>query len=180
MTVFGPVSSIFDFLTFWVMLSVLHAGHVEFRTGWFVESIATQTLVVYVIRTRRVPFFKSRPSLPMLLVPTGAAVVGALLPYTALPTADLGFVSSSNQIGVSKMPSRSSQCKTSTAAPLTAARSPAISVTLLDVPISTASNKFLIIGNLLRLAQRLGYWQLLSSWALYPLQPITTQAISHQ
>ena len=84
MSVFGPVSSIFDFLTFWVMLSVLHAGHVEFRTGWFVESIATQTLVIYVIRTRRVPFFKSRPSWPMLVVPTGAALVGAALPYTGL------------------------------------------------------------------------------------------------
>ena len=84
MSVFGPVSSIFDFLTFWVMLSVLHAGHVEFRTGWFVESIATQTLVIYVIRTRRVPFFKSRPSWPMLVVPTGAALVGATLPYTGL------------------------------------------------------------------------------------------------
>ena len=84
MSVFGPVSSIFDFLTFWVMLSLLHAGHTEFRTGWFVESIATQTLVVYVIRTRRIPFFKSRPSLPMLLVPTGAALVGAILPYTGL------------------------------------------------------------------------------------------------
>ena len=84
MSVFGPVSSIFDFLTFWVMLAVLHAGHVEFRTGWFVESIATQTLVIYVIRTRRVPFFKSRPSWPMLLVPTGAALVGAVLPYTGL------------------------------------------------------------------------------------------------
>src|ERR1039458_5255743 len=74
MSVFGPVSSIFDFLTFWVMLSLLHAGHTEFRTGWFVESIATQTLVLYVIRT----------SLPMLLVPTGAALVGAILPYTGL------------------------------------------------------------------------------------------------
>jgi len=84
MSIFGPVSSIFDFLTFWVMLAVLHAGHVEFRTGWFVESIATQTLVIYVIRTRRVPFFKSRPSLPMLLVPTGAALVGAILPWTGL------------------------------------------------------------------------------------------------
>ena len=90
MSVFGPVSSIFDFLTFWVMLSVLHAGHMEFRTGWFVESIATQTLVVYVIRTRRVPFFRSRPSLPMLLVPTGAALVGAVLPYTGLASL-LGF-----------------------------------------------------------------------------------------
>ncbi len=66
------------------MLSLLHAGHTEFRTGWFVESIATQTLVVYVIRTRRVPFFKSRPSRPMLVVPTGAALVGAVLPYTGL------------------------------------------------------------------------------------------------
>jgi Mg2+-importing ATPase len=84
MSVFGPVSSIFDFVTFWVMLSLLHAGHTEFRTGWFVESIATQTLVIYVIRTRRIPFFKSRPSVPMLLVPTGAAVVGAILPYTGV------------------------------------------------------------------------------------------------
>jgi Mg2+-importing ATPase len=90
MSVFGPVSSIFDFLTFWVMLSFLHAGHIEFRTGWFVESIATQTLVIYVIRTRRVPFFKSRPSLSMLLVPTGAALVGAVLPYTGLANL-LGF-----------------------------------------------------------------------------------------
>jgi Mg2+-importing ATPase len=63
---------------------VLHAGHVEVRTGWFVESIATQTLVIYVIRTRRIPFFRSRPSLPMLTVPTGAALIGAILPYTGL------------------------------------------------------------------------------------------------
>ncbi len=90
MSVFGPVSSIFDFLTFWIMLALLHAGHTEFRTGWFVESIATQTLVVYVIRTRRIPFFKSRPSLPMLLVPTGAALAGAILPYTGLANL-LGF-----------------------------------------------------------------------------------------
>ena len=90
MSVFGPVSSIFDFLTFWVMLALLHAGHNEFRTGWFVESIATQTLVVYVIRTRRVPFFRSRPSMAMFLVPTGAALVGAILPYTGLAKL-LGF-----------------------------------------------------------------------------------------
>jgi Mg2+-importing ATPase len=84
MSVFGPVSSIFDFLTFWVMLSLLHASDVEFRSGWFVESIATQTLVIYVIRTRRIPFFKSKPSTLMLIVPTGAALVGAVLPYTGL------------------------------------------------------------------------------------------------
>jgi Mg2+-importing ATPase len=90
MAVFGPVSSIFDFLTFWIMLAVLHAGHSEFRTGWFVESIATQTLVIYVIRTRRIPFLRSRPSLPMLLVPTAAALIGAVLPYTGLARL-LGF-----------------------------------------------------------------------------------------
>ena len=90
MSVFGPVSSIFDFLTFGVMLWVIHAGRTGFRTGWFIESIATQTLVIYVIRTRRVPFFKSRPSLAMLAVPTGAALVGAVLPYTGLAHV-LGF-----------------------------------------------------------------------------------------
>jgi Mg2+-importing ATPase len=84
MSIFGPISSIFDFVTFWVMLSVLHAHHVEFRTGWFVESIATQTLIVYIIRTRRVPFFKSRPSRAMMTVPVCAALVGAVLPFTAL------------------------------------------------------------------------------------------------
>jgi P-type Mg2+ transporter len=84
MAVFGPISSIFDFATFWIMLRVLHAGPVEFRSGWFVESIATQTLVIYVIRTRRVPFLKSRPSTPMMIVPTGAALVGAIVPYTGL------------------------------------------------------------------------------------------------
>jgi Mg2+-importing ATPase len=90
MYVFGPLSSIFDFLTFWVMLGLLHAGHAEFRTGWFVESICTQTLIVYVIRTRRVPFWRSRPSLPMALVPTTTALVGVLLTFSSLRHA-LGF-----------------------------------------------------------------------------------------
>jgi Mg2+-importing ATPase len=92
MSVFGPVSSIFDFLTFWVMLSLLHAGAAKFRSAWFVESIATQTLVIYVIRTRRVPFFRSRPSLPLLVVPTAAALIGAILPFTPLARL-LGFTS---------------------------------------------------------------------------------------
>jgi Mg2+-importing ATPase len=90
MRVFGTVSSIFDFLTFFVMLQILHASHEEFRTGWFVESLATQTLVVFLIRTRRVPFIRSRPSLPMIVTPIICATVGALLPFT--PLADLlGF-----------------------------------------------------------------------------------------
>lgn len=90
MSIFGPISSLFDFLTFWVLLEVLHAKHVEFRTGWFVESIATQTLIVFIIRTRRVPFFRSRPSIPMAIVPACAALVGAVLPYTGLANV-LGF-----------------------------------------------------------------------------------------
>lgn len=90
MTIFGPISSLFDFATFAVMLWVLHAGHVGFRTGWFVESIATQTLVVFVIRTRRVPFFTSRPSTAMAVVPVVTAAVGAVLPFTSLAHV-LGF-----------------------------------------------------------------------------------------
>jgi Mg2+-importing ATPase len=90
MYIFGPLSSIFDFITFGVLLWLLHAGPSEFRTGWFVESIATQTLIIYVIRTRRIPFFRSRPSLPMMLVPTAAAAVGIVLPFTGLSHV-LGF-----------------------------------------------------------------------------------------
>jgi P-type Mg2+ transporter len=90
MGVFGPVSSIFDFMTFFVMLVVLNAGHAEFRTGWFVESLATQTLVVFVIRTRRVPFFASRPSRTMIALPIACAAVGAILPFTPLAPR-LGF-----------------------------------------------------------------------------------------
>jgi Mg2+-importing ATPase len=90
MATFGPVSSIFDFLTFFVMLVILDAGHTEFRTGWFVESLATQTLVVFVIRTRRVPFFTSRPSRAMIVLPITCAAIGALLPVTPLASA-LGF-----------------------------------------------------------------------------------------
>lgn len=90
MAVFGPISSIFDFLTFFVMLVVLNASHAEFRTGWFVESLATQTLIVFVIRTRRVPSFRSRPSRAMVVLPIGCATIGAVLPFTPLASL-LGF-----------------------------------------------------------------------------------------
>jgi len=90
MSVFGPISSIFDFMTFFVMLVILNASHAEFRSGWFVESLATQTLVVFVIRTRRTPFFHSRPSRAMIITPITCAVIGAVLPFS--PLADtLGF-----------------------------------------------------------------------------------------
>jgi P-type Mg2+ transporter len=84
MMVFGPVSSLFDFATFFVMLKILDASQSEFRTGWFVESLATQTLVVFLIRTRRIPFFRSRPSVPMLVTPVASALVGAALPFSPL------------------------------------------------------------------------------------------------
>jgi Mg2+-importing ATPase len=90
MAVFGPVSSVFDFLTFFVMIAILNAGHKEFRTGWFVESLATQTLVIFIIRTRRVPFLHSRPSPAMIALPITCAAIGAILPFT--PIAEiLGF-----------------------------------------------------------------------------------------
>jgi Mg2+-importing ATPase len=90
MLVFGPISSAFDFATFAVMLWVFDSGPEQFRTGWFVESLATQTLIIFAIRTRRVPFVRSRPSVPLTLAALSAVSVAALLPIT--PFADaLGF-----------------------------------------------------------------------------------------
>jgi P-type Mg2+ transporter len=90
MVFFGPLSSVFDFGTFAVMLWVFHSGPEQFRSGWFVESLATQSLVIFAIRTRRVPFFRSHPSLPLTLAALGVVLVGAVLPATPLATA-LGF-----------------------------------------------------------------------------------------
>ncbi len=90
MLTFGPISSFFDFLTFGLMLGVLHAGAVQFRTGWFVESLATQTLIIFAIRTRRVPFFRSRPG--GLLTMTSLIVVVVAVVLTISPLAHpLGF-----------------------------------------------------------------------------------------
>jgi Mg2+-importing ATPase len=90
MLFFGPVSSLFDFLTFWVMLHLFHAGPDLFRTGWFVESLATQTLVIFAIRTRRIPFLRSRPSRPLVLAAFAAVIAGVVLPFSPLSTL-LGF-----------------------------------------------------------------------------------------
>jgi Mg2+-importing ATPase len=92
MLTFGPISSLFDFLTFGLMLGVLHAGPVEFRTGWFVESLATQTLIVFAIRTRRIPFYRSRPG--VVLTVSTFAVIGTGVGLTLSPLAPvLGFAS---------------------------------------------------------------------------------------
>jgi len=90
MLTFGPISSLFDFLTFGVMLGPLHAGAELFRSGWFVESLATQTLIVFAIRTRRVPFLRSQPSRPLTLAALAVVAVGVLLPVTGL-AGPLGF-----------------------------------------------------------------------------------------
>ncbi len=90
MIYFGPLSSVFDFVTFGVMLWVFHSGPAQFRTGWFVESLATQTLVIFAIRTRRIPFFRSHPSLLLTLAALGIVAVGTLLPATPLAHS-LGF-----------------------------------------------------------------------------------------
>lgn len=86
----GPLSSLYDFLTFGVLLGLFRASEAAFHTGWFMESLATQTLVLFVIRTMGNPF-RSRPSL-LLALTTGLIVgVGLVLPYTPLAPV-LGFV----------------------------------------------------------------------------------------
>jgi Mg2+-importing ATPase len=82
MLFFGPLSSVFDLLTFAILLGPLGAGPREFRTGWFVESLATQSLVIFAIRTRRVPFLRSRPSVPLAVAAVVTVAIGALLPFS--------------------------------------------------------------------------------------------------
>ncbi len=86
----GPVSSVFDFLTFYIMLHLFHAGEELFHTGWFVESMATQVLVIFIIRTRRNPF-KSRPDIWLTLCSLLVVFLAVGLPFTSLGTY-LGFV----------------------------------------------------------------------------------------
>jgi len=90
MTVIGPVSSVFDALTFFVLYAVLRAGEALFHTGWFIESLATQVLVIFVIRTRGNPL-DSRPSRALAVTSLLVVAVGISLPFTPLGRA-LGFV----------------------------------------------------------------------------------------
>lgn len=83
MLVFGPLSSIFDLLTFGVLLWIMHADQALFHTGWFIESVLSAGLVVFAIRTR-IPFIKSHPSWTMLLVTLVVGVIALLLPYSPL------------------------------------------------------------------------------------------------
>jgi len=90
MVMIGPISSIYDFLTFGALLWVFHASEALFQTGWFVESLATQTLVLFVIRTVGNPF-RSRPSLPLTVTTLVVVLIGVILPFTPLAPA-LGLV----------------------------------------------------------------------------------------
>jgi Mg2+-importing ATPase len=83
MITFGVLSSVFDYLTFAVLLLVLKAGPDEFRTGWFVESVVSACLVVLVVRTRR-PFYRTMPGQPLLFTTHAVAVIAIILPFTPL------------------------------------------------------------------------------------------------
>ncbi|OYQ36715.1 magnesium-translocating P-type ATPase [Niveispirillum lacus] len=83
MLVMGPVSSAFDFLTFYVLLHVFNAGEALFQTGWFVESLATQVLVIFIIRSRHLSW-RSRPNPILAAMAAGIAIFGALLPLSPI------------------------------------------------------------------------------------------------
>jgi Mg2+-importing ATPase len=89
MLIFGPLSSVFDFLTFGVLLLYFNSGQSLFQSGWFVESIISASFVVFAIRTR-LPFWKSKPSRAMLLVTGIVALITLYLPYSPLAK-PLGF-----------------------------------------------------------------------------------------
>jgi Mg2+-importing ATPase len=87
----GPISSIFDYSTFFVMLWVFKCWDPSrasvFQTGWFVESLMTQTLVIHIIRTNKIPFFQSRASWTLTVTTLSIMVFGAWLPYSPLASA---------------------------------------------------------------------------------------------
>ena len=91
----GPISSIFDYTTFFVMLYVFKCWNPSraslFQTGWFVESIMTQTLIIHIIRTNKIPFLQSRASWPLIATTLAIIGIGAWLPYSPLASS-LGLV----------------------------------------------------------------------------------------
>lgn len=92
MVFIGPMSSIFDYATYCVMLYVFHAWNnaALFQTGWFVESILTQTLIIHIIRTAKIPFIQSRASTPLILSTLLICAIAVALPFSPLASA-LGF-----------------------------------------------------------------------------------------
>lgn len=92
MLFFGPISSVFDFLTFFTMLYFFRASEPLFRTAWFMESLTSQTLVVFAIRTRKVPFWRSRPSRPLLVSSMTVTTLALTFPHLPLLGAIFEFV----------------------------------------------------------------------------------------
>ena len=98
----GPCSSIFDYTTYLMMLYVFNCWNVStpeaaarsaslFQTGWFVESLLTQTLIIHIIRTNKIPFLQSRASLPMMVMSVVIMMTGIAIPFTSLGRS-LGFM----------------------------------------------------------------------------------------
>jgi Mg2+-importing ATPase len=85
MVVFGLLSSLFDYLTFGLLLLVLHFNEVQFRTGWFIESVISASVIVLVIRTRH-PFFRSKPGKYLLIATLSIVIITLILPFTPLGT----------------------------------------------------------------------------------------------
>jgi len=84
MIFFGPISSIFDFVTFGVLLFIFHASRPLFNTGWFLESLCTQTLVIHIIRTDKIPFIESKPSQFLIFTSIYIVTIGLIIPFTPL------------------------------------------------------------------------------------------------
>jgi len=83
MVFIGPLSSIFDFTTFFVFYMIFHAVPAQFQTAWFIESLSTQVLIIYIIRTNKIPFFESKPSIPVILTTLLTVLIGVSI--TILP-----------------------------------------------------------------------------------------------
>jgi Mg2+-importing ATPase len=88
---FGPFSSVYDFLTYGIMLFIFGASASLFQSAWFVESFWTEVLIIFVIRTRRFPFFQSRPGKWLVALTLGSVAFGTVLPFTSVG-AYIGFV----------------------------------------------------------------------------------------
>ncbi|MBI5418112.1 magnesium-translocating P-type ATPase [Candidatus Poribacteria bacterium] len=84
MILIGPISSVFDFITFGVLLFIFHTPENVFHTGWFIESLCTQTLVIHIIRTGKIPFIESSPSKFLIFTSVVIVSTGLILPYTPL------------------------------------------------------------------------------------------------
>lgn len=84
MMIIGPVSSLFDFVTYGVLLFIFHASPEVFHTGWFLESLCTQTLVIHIIRTGKIPFIESKSSQFLLFTSVYIVSFGLVMPFLPL------------------------------------------------------------------------------------------------